>query len=219
MGADGGGAAHTPAAHDKRLNRQAWPAMLGRMPALPSTACRVACHLLLLSCAAALPVAPATAGPPLITDDAQVLGGAGRAELIVAATGLRQASVRQIDGPVADLTVGLSPRLDATLVASVSRLRGTGAGRNAALLCPGIKWQAARTGRFNLSLSPALMLDLNDGDATAALLPVQAELVAGDWTLGVDAGHIATRHGDDQWQAGSYAVWAPTAAVAVLGEL
>ena len=164
----------------------------------------------------------AHAGPPLITDDAQALGGAGLAELIVATTGLWREGARQVDGPVVDVTLGLNPTLDATLVASVSRLRGPaefGGDDNAALLCPGIKWQALGTGRFNVSLSPALLLDINDSTATAALLPVQAEMIAGNWIVGIDAGHIATRRGDDQWQAGTYASWTPSPAITVLAEL
>lgn len=159
------------------------------------------------------------AGPPLISDDAQALGGAGLAELIVAATGLRQANFRQIDGPVVDMTFGLNQQLDATLVASVSRLRDAGANYNAALLCPGIKWQFVSGGAFNVSASPALMLDVNDADSAAALLPLQAEWVTGPLTLGVDAGHIQTRRGPNQWQAGSYAVWTASQAVVLLGEL
>lgn len=169
--------------------------------------------------AALLLMGTAQAGPPLISDDAQTLGGHGRAELIVAATGLRQAGFRQLDGPVVDVTAGLTTRLDATLVAAVSRLRDDGIRQNAALLCPGLKWQPIGNGRVNVSVSPALMLDLNDSDAAAALLPVQAELLAGAWTLGLDAGHIATRRGDEQWQAGSYVVWTPADAVSVLGEV
>lgn len=144
----------------------------------------------------------AQAGPPLISDDAQALGGAGKAELIVAATGFWRPGMRQVDGPVVDVTAGLSPTVDATLVVSVSRLRGKGGDDNAALLCPGIKWQLLGGGGFNISVSPALMLDINDADAGAVLLPVQAEWVTGNWVLGVDAGHIATRRGRDQWQAG-----------------
>ena len=159
------------------------------------------------------------AGPPLISDDAQALGGAGLAELIVAASGLRQASFRQVDGPVVDMTVGLNRQLDATLVASVSRLRDAGANDNAALLCPGVKWQFVGGGAFNVSASPALMLDVNDSSTAAALLPLQAEWVDGPLTLGVDAGHIQTRRGPNQWQAGSYAVWAASEAVVLLGEL
>lgn len=161
----------------------------------------------------------AQAGPPLISDDAQALGGAGKAELIVAATGFWRPGMRQVDGPVVDVTAGLSPTVDATLVASVSRLRGKGGDDNAALLCPGIKWQLLGGGGFNISVSPALMLDINDADASAVLLPVQAEWVTGNWVLGMDAGHIATRRGRDQWQAGSYASWTPSPALSILAEL
>lgn len=170
--------------------------------------------LVLLACA---PLS-AQAGPPLITDDAQALGGAGLAELIVAVTGIRQRGFRQIDGPVIDMTFGLTTQLDATVVASVSRLREAGGNDNAALLCPGIKWQILGGGSFNVSLSPALMLDINASRNAAALLPVQAEWVLDALTLGIDAGHIQTRRGPNQWQAGTYAVWTASQAVVLMGE-
>ena len=63
------------------------------------------------------------------------------------------------------------------------------------------------------------MLDVNDSSATAALLPIQAEWVPGAITLGVDAGHIQTRRGPNQWQAGSYAVWTLHDAVVLMSEV
>jgi hypothetical protein len=162
---------------------------------------------------------PASAGPPLISDDPGTIGP-GRVEYITAVQSGGQRDVDLIEGPVADLTVGLFDGLDFVLTASPAFvLESTDPTRTATNVASGVKWRPVKTDHWVAAVTPVIGLNVLSGENVFFSLPVQIEYRNGRAAVGVDAGYAFIRKDVDAWRTSVYATWQATPSLLLEAEL
>lgn len=126
--------------------------------------------------------------------------------------------------PVLDLTVGVAPSLDVTLITSFDATYDSTTGPRWELfgvLTPGIKWEFFENDRGSLCLSPALIYNTLAPERVALFLPLQGELGVGevDAAVGFDIGYVPVFNAPDDWFVAVYGRSAVTSRLDLLAEL
>lgn len=185
-------------------------------PGSPSCVRKEFLWSVLLCCGASL---PATAGPPLFSDDPQTVGR-GNVELIVASVAFGISENIQLSAPVVDLTLGLLPALDFALVLNPifefgpeERLPTEGA------MTLALKWQPIRGEHWNAAFTPAVSLDFPAEAETTVFLPVQVEYRWSRFAVGGDGGWSIVSNARDLWQAALYGSYRASDDWVLVGEV
>jgi len=183
-----------------RVARFASPAPLGGLLAVAAV------------CALA---APARAGPPLATEDPNLVPP-GQVELIVAATALRESDRSEYATPLVDLTAGLWEGVELALTLPWVQADPAGAGGRAGLglataaLKTRLAGGPARAGE--LAFAPSLLFDVSSSSeerevvtgGTTGILPVVAEWRWGGWRVGGEVRAEVVSGARDRWRGGLY---------------
>lgn len=159
---------------------------------------------------------PAVSGPPLTTDDPNVVGK-GRTEFIGGAGGLqRSASERSWAAPILCLTYGPTSWMD---VGVQSVLTSGSADSDAITIIAGTKWAPVQRDGIVFAVAPSFGVDTKAPGNEFVYLAAQVEVGIGRWQVGTEVVHQALRSQDDSWRAGAYASRRATSRVSLLAEL
>jgi hypothetical protein len=145
----------------------------------------------------------AAAGPPLVTDDPNVVEK-GHAEAIIAGAGVqRSRNERDWVGPLLDVSVGVASSLELGL--QTIPVWGS-AGKDGLIIVAGTKWAPVQRDRIVVAIAPSLGVATQSGGNEFAFLPLQLEARIGRWQVGTEGGYEVIESAGDGWRIGAYAV-------------
>lgn len=174
---------------------------------------------ILLAVCCFVTVPPASAGPPLLSDDPHTVGP-GVLQVILAASAFQLQDITALQAPVIDLTLGLVDGLDLILTAGPTHNLGDDVDIDLdGNLLGAVKWQFLDRDRWNASFTPGFGVDLVSGGQPVFLFPVQLEYTSERLAIGTDAGYAVVTGAPDQWLANLYATAGPWRNVTLMGEL
>lgn len=158
----------------------------------------------------------AAAGPPLVTDDPNVVEK-GHAEVIMAAAGVqRSLNERAWAGPLLDVSVGVASSLELGL--QTIPVWGS-AEKDGLIIVAGTKWAPVQRDRMVVAIAPSLGVATQPGGKEFAFLPLQLEARIGRWQVGTEGGYEVIESAGDSWRIGAYAARQVLPSVILMAEM
>lgn len=166
-------------------------------------------------------VAPsvASAGPPGALDDPFAIG-TGNIEFIVAASAAEQSGEIGIDGPIFDITMGVTERLDFLVAGQAFHVvEGGEKQAEAGIFMTGFKWQALAGPLWNGAWTPGVVVEIQGEQRVAMGNHFQLERSLGRFSLGTDVGYIWVDDGSHLARGGLYGLFAPSDRLTLMAEV
>jgi len=130
--------------------------------------------------------AGANAGPPGALDDPFAIG-AGNVEFIVATYAAEQAGEIGLQGPVFDITMGVTEQLDFLFIGGAFHVVEGGAEQaEAGFVVSGFKWQALAGPEWNGAWTPVVVVEIDGQRRVALSNAVQIERSLGRFAAGLE---------------------------------
>ncbi len=159
---------------------------------------------------AGLPVA--VAGPPLVIDDPGILDP-GQWEFIAAVTGESTSAGEVYELPVLDVSYGLTPDVQVSVVYPYVRADASGASSDSDFgnLEIAVKWRFWNTDELQVSLGSGYQFGVSSRDAAQGFgadqdtlsLPLDLEYALGNaWRLNAELAYAVVADGGDEWGYG-----------------